>query len=372
MCSMSLLGKVLLGLYIASRTLGGGTGQVRTTEGYYVRDRAMEQAAVRLAILPFDNLSDDTQADRKVLGILVTHVLSKGTISVVEPSVMEATLSELRLRPPLTSIQAKQLAAKLGTRLIMIGTITEYGQPRGSSPALTVAMNARIVDTTTDSIVWAAAATKTGKPDDSLFGSGIPPSLTKLTHQSVEQLLKLLEKAKAEITRSAGPPGPVPAAPGDGGVQPNQTAPAAPTSNETSVTADPARTADESKELTTEEMAAYLPLDLGGAKRASVTEADNCVRSLDAIYQARNTQMHVRLTDQVKATDAAAVAKVAGKDGTAGPLGPVTGYTTTSEFGFVHVNAAAGRFTFAIKGPADETELIQKIASALAKSLKAQ
>lgn len=367
---MGLLGKVLLGLYIATRATDFSAGQTRATAGYYVRDVTTPQTAARVAIIPFDNLSDDTQADRKILGIMVTHVLSTKTISVVEPSVVESTLADLRLRPPLSSIQAKQLAAKLGTRLLMVGTITEYGQARGASPSLTVALNARIVDTGTDSIVWAAASNRTGRPDDSLFGSGLPPSLTKLTHQTVDQLVKLMLKAQKAIIQSSGPALPVPDA--QGGTAPADAGGTAGGGGAANP-APPAvanRLTDETMTYTPNDLIALLPPRLGGANKSEVNDTGNCVSSVDATYMADTTPMRIRLTDQLKVADATAVAAARAGESTKSTIEGMPAFTESMPFGSIHVYVAAGRFTFSVDGPAEEAELVNKVAAAMVKALQ--
>lgn len=363
---MEPLGKLLLGLLLGSRLMGGGGKSADHASTFYARGGSNAPPVTMIAVVPFLNLSDDTQADRKVMGTFITQMLATRAFMVTEPTVVETALTDLRVRGQLDAVQVKQVAEKAGVRLLLMGTITEFGASRASGTSLTVAMDARLVDAASTQIVWAGTVTRTAKSNDSLFGSGEPPSLSKLTQRVVQQLVGEMMKAREQIqkfTPSVAPPATGALAAGAPPVNSATPAPVAAASNAN------ARFLDESKEFTVEDLKAFLPA-VDGIERGEVVASSECTKSVDAFYRANGTEIRVTIADLSKAEQAQAVVRMISSEATENKFENLPAYTRTSSFGFVHLRIIAGRFVLYLRAPSDQEDLARKVAAGILKVMR--
>jgi len=140
----------------------------------------------KVAVLPFENLSRDSNAGKKFRDIFVTTLLSTETLEVPElgdimkalqvqrTGVSELQLSEQAiLTEPVPSSQtkteyiskemAKNLAQSLGVQGIVLGTVNEFSLVNSSSGSYPeVSVNLRMIDPLTGSIIWSISHTEKG------------------------------------------------------------------------------------------------------------------------------------------------------------------------------------------------------------------
>ncbi len=175
---VSLCSAFLIILYIGCS--GVGINQV------YVNPNMNFNFIKKVAVLPFDNLSQDRFAGKKFREIFVTTLLASETIDVPElGDVMKAlqvqgmVLADLSLPgqeiipepSPLIKIKtdsissemAKNIGQALGVQGIILGTVDEFSLIRstsGSYPEVSVTM--RMIDPMTGSIIWSISHSEKG------------------------------------------------------------------------------------------------------------------------------------------------------------------------------------------------------------------
>lgn len=148
----------------------------------------------RVAVLPFENLSNDRQAGPRATRLMITELLATGAIDVVEPGEVQAALDDLESRnlPPSTE-QSVALGETLGVQALIVGTVTESEVVRSGSVGIpVVGLDVHMVETETGATVWAATHTeKGGSFGAKILGtSGEPISIT--TRDAVREILGTL------------------------------------------------------------------------------------------------------------------------------------------------------------------------------------
>lgn len=134
---------------------------------------------VKLAILPFDNLSKTPGAGKTMENFVLVEFLKRTPIQIVDLGEVIAVLSDERVRLatsiPRETIQS--IGGKLGVDLLMIGVLHAYEMQTlsgasGSGQVPVIALSVRIINTATGEIVWASNATRRGNDRESIFGIG--------------------------------------------------------------------------------------------------------------------------------------------------------------------------------------------------------
>jgi len=180
----SLVLTILLGLNCA--------GSNSTT---FVHPEYSFQYLERVAVVPFDNLSNDKGAGARVSRIFVTELLAKQVFDVVEPGEVSRILMEKSLvrTSELTQEQIISVGKELGAQGIILGTVNESASIRsGGATSNTVTLVVRMVETETGATVWSTTKTSSGKGFwSSLFGTG-GKSLSEVTSSCVKAVLNSL------------------------------------------------------------------------------------------------------------------------------------------------------------------------------------
>jgi TolB-like protein len=139
----------------------------------------------RVALLPFDNLSDNKNALRQVMPALVRHLEKRG-IEVVDEDKLNEYLCEERVRA--TGYVSKELAQKIRTKFkvkaILAGSIISYyteEYPR-------FGILARLIDSSDASILWADYASATGEDYTTVLGLGKLRTIFSLIPRVMDEL----------------------------------------------------------------------------------------------------------------------------------------------------------------------------------------
>lgn len=132
------------------------------------RNFAMPQALTPIrivAVLPFENLSDDVHAGDAVTELFTTRLLRGGRFKMLEKSEVQRLLREKGIALPSTidRFTAAKVGSALGVDGIFYGAVLEYtylnevrdGEVVAREPA--VGLQAKLLDVNKRSIVWAAA-----------------------------------------------------------------------------------------------------------------------------------------------------------------------------------------------------------------------
>lgn len=149
----------------------------------------------RVAVIPFANLSSDSQAGERATRLIITELLASGAVDVVEPGEVQAALRNLgssRMTAP-SAEEASGLGEALGVQGLVIGTVAQSEVIRiGSALRPVVTLDAQMLETDTGAIVWAATHTEKGSTLGArLLGTGGEP-LAETTRRCIQEVLATL------------------------------------------------------------------------------------------------------------------------------------------------------------------------------------
>ncbi len=119
----------------------------------------------RVAVVPFDNLTNDKYADEIVRQVVVSELLASGLVDVVFPGEVKNAIAELGIKSvsTLTANQIKALSNNLKAEALIVGAVEEYGEVKmGNISAPQVTISLMMADANTGSIVWSITKTRGG------------------------------------------------------------------------------------------------------------------------------------------------------------------------------------------------------------------
>lgn len=159
-------------------------------------NQQMDFSAVRsVAVLPFQNLTDDEQASERVRDTFMGMLLATEAIYVLPPGEVNRGISRAGMRTPQTptSEEISKLKGILEVDAVITGTLREYGAVRsGSAEANMVSLSLQMIETQTGTTVWSASSTKGGVTlADRMIGGGGRP-MNDVTIQVINDLLDQL------------------------------------------------------------------------------------------------------------------------------------------------------------------------------------
>jgi len=145
----------------------------------------------RVAVVPFENLSNDSAAGARVTRLVITELLASGAVDVVEPGEVQAALDRMgaRITTPSTE-QVVSLGETLGVQAVVIGSVTQSETLRSGAVELpVVSLDVHMLETETGAAVWAATHTeKASGVGARLLGTGGEP-LSETTRRCVRRVL---------------------------------------------------------------------------------------------------------------------------------------------------------------------------------------
>ena len=154
-------------------------------------------AIERIAVVPFENLSNDQGMGEYVTRIFVTELLSKKAFDIIEPG----EVSRFILSKGVTKTgempveQIQEMGKSLNVQGIIFGTVGESSDLRsGTLSSHVVSLNVRLVSVETGSTVWSASV-NSGSPGffSRIFGIGEQTrgsSVYKAVHKAIHTLVK--------------------------------------------------------------------------------------------------------------------------------------------------------------------------------------
>jgi hypothetical protein len=175
--------------------LGGCGGAARRAEVTY-HDPAMDFSLIRtVAVLPFRNLTTNTNAAERVRDVFMTMLQATGAVYVVPPGEVARGWSRANMERPDTPTpeEVVRFAGIVQTDVVITGTLREYGEARsGSTSANLISLSVEMIETQTGRVVWSASSTRGGvKTADRVFGGGGRP-MDIVTSDAVDDLLDKL------------------------------------------------------------------------------------------------------------------------------------------------------------------------------------
>jgi hypothetical protein len=159
-------------------------------------DPAMDFASIRkVAVMPFVNLTRETNASDRVRDVFMTMLQATGGVYVVPPGEVGRGISRTGMSNPSapSSEEVVRLAKIVEADAVITGTVREYGDVRsGSTTANLVSISLQMMEAQTGKVVWSASSTQGGvTTTDRLFGGGGEP-MNPVTQKAVNDLLDKL------------------------------------------------------------------------------------------------------------------------------------------------------------------------------------
>lgn len=157
-----------------------------------------------IAVLPFENLSDDPAAGDAMADVVATELLKSGRFQVMDRAEAARILSTrgIYLDATIDAAQARVLGDVLGVQAVMVGSVDEwkYAAParhdRAARP--TIGVTTRLVDVKTGDPLWGASFT--GSPA-SFFSDSTAP-----LHVAAQRVAMDLSGGLLEGAGSTNPP----------------------------------------------------------------------------------------------------------------------------------------------------------------------
>ena len=150
----------------------------------------------RIAVLPFENVSERKGAARIVTDILTTVLARRGRFEVVEPGTVSEALVAAGAAPygtiDLDTLSA--LRQRLELDAVILGTVFTYseGLKKAATTSPQVALDARMLDAHTGRILWVAERARAGEDSRVAMHFGTIHAMVPLVVKVVTEMLGTL------------------------------------------------------------------------------------------------------------------------------------------------------------------------------------
>ncbi|MCB1740670.1 MAG: hypothetical protein KDK91_09890 [Gammaproteobacteria bacterium] len=120
---------------------------------------------MRVAVLPFENLTVYPNAGRIAAELLMTELYKQRVFELLETSDLRQRLEarQIKLEDLPGQVVAAELAAALDVDAVLFGSVSEYGYQHGLREEPTVGLNLRLVLAETGRVEWAASHSEVGR-----------------------------------------------------------------------------------------------------------------------------------------------------------------------------------------------------------------
>jgi TolB-like protein len=139
----------------------GGKG----TPSFYINQNIDFSFIKKVAVLPFDNLTNERFAGDIVRQVVISELLATGLVEVVVPGESIAAVENLRVKPgePLNAGQIQTIGKALKVQAVIIGAVEKFGENReGNISAPEVTITLMMADTSSGSVIWSVTRTQGG------------------------------------------------------------------------------------------------------------------------------------------------------------------------------------------------------------------
>ncbi len=142
--------------------LVGGCATNKSTQ--FVRQNVDYKNIKRIAVLPFESLTNDEYAGEKIRKSVITEFLSRG-VDIIEPGEVTKVLIEQKIRSlgSMKTTDMQNIGKALGVEALLMGSVEAYGISRGISVSYPeVSISLRLVEAPSGSILWSVCQTSGG------------------------------------------------------------------------------------------------------------------------------------------------------------------------------------------------------------------
>lgn len=172
-----------------------GCAKKETQKGVFFNELVDFASIETVAVMPFQNFSDDSDAAERVRDVFMGMLLATEAVYVLPPGEVHRAITRVGVvNPAAPSIdEIKGLAGILNVDVVITGAVREYQLLRsGASTANIISLSLQMIETETGTTIWSASSTKGGITlTDRMFGGGGEP-MNDITLESVDELLNKL------------------------------------------------------------------------------------------------------------------------------------------------------------------------------------
>lgn len=151
----------------------------------------------KVAVVPFENLSNDQGAGPRITHIFVTELLAAESFDLAEPGEVSKVTQKYigSSGSSLTQEQIAEVGKALGVQGIILGSVNKSATfVSGGAAGAEVTIDVRMVETETGQTVWSATHTEGGRGFfASLFGTG-GKSEAEAERKCVKRVIRTLVK----------------------------------------------------------------------------------------------------------------------------------------------------------------------------------
>jgi TolB-like protein len=134
----------------------------------YINPEANFSYIKKVAVLPFNNMSDDRFAGERVRNTLTVDLMSRGVFDVMERGEVSKVMGLIFRAAGFEEGRAleidketlKLLGEKLGVQAVILGSVDEYVGKGGRSAVVTLSV--RMLDSSSGIVLWQVKSTATG------------------------------------------------------------------------------------------------------------------------------------------------------------------------------------------------------------------
>jgi TolB-like protein len=153
---------------------------------FAISEAAQPSQKIRIAVLPFENLTDDRTALIQIMPVVKSQLEEKG-LEIVDENSLDKFLLKERIRS--TGYISKDIAEKMGKELnvkaILVGSINSFYPQKNPQ----VGLLTRLINSSDGAILWANQASATGEDFTKVLGLGTVTTMDRLISIVVDRLL---------------------------------------------------------------------------------------------------------------------------------------------------------------------------------------
>jgi TolB-like protein len=182
---------ITLALMVIFNSNCGGKG----TPSFYINQDIDFSFIKKVAVLPFDNLTNDKFAGDIVRQVVISELLATGLVEVVVPGESIAAIENIRVKPgqPLTAGQIQTIGKALKVQAVIIGAVEKFGESRvGNISAPEVTLTLMMADTSSGSVIWSVTRTQGGAGFWSRHFGARTDTMSETVLKVVKEALKTL------------------------------------------------------------------------------------------------------------------------------------------------------------------------------------
>lgn len=120
---------------------------------------------MRVAVLPFENLTNFASAGTIAPQLITTELYRARLFSLMEETAVRRALfdNKVDMTRLAESSYAQEVGRTLGADAVVVGSVSEYGYQHGLREEPTVGFNARLVRSADGKVLWAASISEVGR-----------------------------------------------------------------------------------------------------------------------------------------------------------------------------------------------------------------